>query len=89
LELEFCIAVISVLWKLEPIRRLIPFCFVTVPEHIVQSWSRASSALSMRMAKLQEVVNQLQSKCNVANNRTVDLQRNSCIKRDHEVLMSL
>jgi hypothetical protein len=87
--MEFYTAVISVLQKLEPIRRLIPFCFVTVPEHTVQSWSRASSALSMRMAKLKEVVSQLQSKCDATNNRTIDLQRNPCIKRDHEVLVSL
>lgn len=59
------------------------------PEHIVHSWSRASAALSMRMAKLKEVVSQLQSKCDIANRRTTELQRNPCIKTDHEVLASL
>ncbi|PNF29865.1 hypothetical protein B7P43_G09538 [Cryptotermes secundus] len=59
------------------------------PEHIVHSWTTVSSALSVRMAKLKEVVSQLQSKCDVVNSRTIDLQRNTCIKRDHEVLVSL
>jgi hypothetical protein len=71
-------------------RDLRGFYFITVSEDIIQSWSKTSAAIARRMTKLKEVVSQLESKCDVANDKTMDLQRNPCIKmRDHEILTSL
>jgi hypothetical protein len=64
-------------------------CSVTVPEDTVRSWSKMSSAISKRMAELKEVVSRLESECDGANSKTIDIQRNPCIKRDHEVLISV
>jgi hypothetical protein len=56
----------------------------------MHSWSKMSAAVGRSMTKLKEVVSQLESKCDVANGKTMDLQRNSYIKMsDHEVLTSL
>jgi len=77
------------LWNLVS-RDLHAFHFVTVSKNVVHSWSKTSAAIGRRMAKLKEVVSQLESKCDVANSKTVDLQRNPYIKlSDHEVLTSL
>jgi len=66
------------------------FCFITVSEDVVCSWSRMSSAVGKKITKLKNVVHHLQSKCEAVNKRTLDLQKNSYIKmRDNDILASL
>jgi len=66
------------------------FCFMTVSEDVVCSWSRMSSALSKKITKLKDVVHHLQSKYEAVNKRTLDLQKNPFIKmRDNDIFASL
>jgi hypothetical protein len=66
------------------------FYFVTVSADVIHSWSKRSAAIGRRVTKLKEVVSQLESKCDVANSKTMDLQRSPYIQMtDHEVLTSL
>ncbi|XP_021936902.1 inhibitor of nuclear factor kappa-B kinase subunit alpha-like isoform X2 [Zootermopsis nevadensis] len=59
-------------------------------EEVMHSWSKMNASVGRRIAKLKEIVSQLESKCDVANGKTMDLQRNPYTKMaDHEVLMSL
>jgi hypothetical protein len=69
---------------------LFGFCFVTVSEDVVCSWSRMSSAIGKKITTLKDVVHHLQSKCETVNKRTLDLQKNPCTKmRDNDILASL
>lgn len=66
------------------------FCFMTVSEDVVCSWSRMSSGVGKKITKLKDVVHHLQSKCEAVNKKSVDLQKNPYIKmRDNDILASL
>jgi hypothetical protein len=66
------------------------FCFMTVSEDVVCSWSRMSSAVGKKINKLKDVVHHLQNKCEAVNKRTLELQKNPYIKmRDNDILVSL
>jgi hypothetical protein len=66
------------------------FCFMTVSEDVVCSWSRMSCSVGKKITKLKDVVHHLQSRSEAVNKRTLDLQKNPYIKMwDNDILASL
>ncbi|XP_069700860.1 inhibitor of nuclear factor kappa-B kinase subunit alpha isoform X2 [Periplaneta americana] len=61
-----------------------------VGDSTIETWSKMSAALSQKVSKLKEVVEQLRSRCDGISGRVVELQRAPLTRvRDHDVLVSL